>query len=138
MDFDKWKLWKSVAICVSCLKAIIMIRIIFYISHGVFTVSQWGSKEGYYVVQSLLRFTQCCVGNPPSLSVLSWYIKCTVRRGFTFTLQLPNVMVKLIMPRKRNEHMCLKLVVRISEWPKVLGVNGTVLVSLPGAWDNPG
>lgn len=100
-------------------------------------VSQWGNKEGHYVVQSLLAFTPCCVGNPPSLSLLSWYIRCTVRRTFSFTLQLPDGMVKLIMPREMDEHKCLRLVVRISEWPKVLGVNGTMLVSIPGAWDNP-
>lgn len=62
MDFDEWNLWKSVAVFVSCLKAIIMIMVTFYISHGVLivsTVSQWGSQEGHSVVQSLCSHLPC-------------------------------------------------------------------------------
>lgn len=41
-------------------------------------------------------------------------------------------MVKLVMPRKKDEHEFLRLAVRLSEWAKVLSVNGTVLLNLLG------
>lgn len=139
MDFDEWNLWKSVAVFVSCLKAVIMIMMTFYISPGVLivnNVSQWGSREGHSVGPSLCSHLPCTGWETLPVYLCFPGISDVQLGEGSFTLQLPSVMVKFIMPQEKGWAWDAWDWLWEFQRPDVLG-NGTVLLSLPGAWDNP-